>query len=242
MDALNSFGAEYEIAVRSIDAGCDIVLDPRNPFELIDKIKLEISDNEMLLSKIRESSNAVMELKGELANSGVAEITGRHANDNLIQEISAKSVCIIKDGNIDTEKVDINILDVTEKGSNFTSPFIDCLEGNGIIVNSINYISEKNLHFVSNSFNIINLVVTSVSAWSAHSRLSSEFKIFIDKIRSCGNRKILVSFGSPYVVKDMDQLDVIICSFDSLPECQVAAAEVLLGKYSPTAKLPVEIY
>ncbi|MGI9534581.1 MAG: glycoside hydrolase family 3 protein [Thermodesulfobacteriota bacterium] len=241
MDALSSFGAESEIAIRSIDAGCDIVLDPKYPFELIDKIKLEINDNEMLLSKIRKSSNTALKLKGKLVDDSVALKSGSVVNENLVHELSAKSVCVVKAGVIDSEKVDINVIDVTEKGRYLTHPFIDCLEGNGIIVNSINYISEKNLPVFSSSYNLVNLIVTTVAAWSGHSRLNSTFKTFLEKIHDSGSKNILASFGSPYVIKDLNRFDVIICSFDLLPECQIAAAESLLGICRPTAKLPVKI-
>lgn len=242
MDALKKFGDEHEIAIKALEAGCDIVLDPKKPFELIDKIKLEINDNEMLLSKIRVSSQSVMELKGELVDCISAEKPGREADDNLVHEISAKSVCNVKDGIIDSEKVDINVLDVTERGRQLTNPFIEYLEGSGIIVNSINYISETNSQAYNSSYNVINLIVTSVAAWSSHSKLKSEFKKFLEKIHGSGSKNILVSFGSPYIIKDMDYFDVIICSFDSLPQCQIAVAKNLLGICRPaSAQLPVTI-
>ena len=241
MDALRKFGAEYEIAIRSIEAGCDIILDPRDPYELFEKIKLEIDDDEVLLSKIRESSETVLNLKEGLVVENLEEEPDWDVSGKLVRELSVKSVCELKEGVIDSEKVDINVLDVTDKGSQLLRPFTDCLEGNGIIVNSLNYISEKNVSVVNTTFNKINLIVTSVAAWSAHSQLNSTFKTFLKKIHDSGSKNILASFGSPYVVKDVNSFDIILCSFDSLPECQIAVAEILLGKYSPTAKLPIKI-
>ena len=231
MDALNSFGSEFEIAVKSLNAGCDIILDPKDPFDLMEKIKLEI----------KESSQCVLDLKKELATNNGTQIPDAVFKDNLIRKISAESVCKIKDGKIDSEKVDINILDVTEKGNQLTMPFTDCLEGNGIIVNSINYISENNLPVYISPFNVINLIVTSVAAWSRHSHLKSKFRKFLEKISNSGTKNILVSLGSPYVIKDLDRFDTIICSYDSIPECQIAVAENLLGLYTSEAKLPVKI-
>ncbi|MGI9534708.1 MAG: glycoside hydrolase family 3 N-terminal domain-containing protein [Thermodesulfobacteriota bacterium] len=241
MDALNSFGAEFETAIKSLEAGCNIILDPKNPYELIDKIKLEINHNEMLLSKIKESSNNVLNLKEELVNNKLPEKPDKIFKNRLIQRISAESVCVVKNGNIDSTKVDINILDVTEGERQLVRPFTECLEGNGIIVNSVNYISENNLQVYSSPFNIINLIVTSVAAWTDHSHINSKLKLFLEKISNSGSKNILVSFGAPYVIKDLHQFDAIFCSFDSLPECQIAVAKNLLGKCSSEAKLPVRI-
>lgn len=241
MDALDSFGSDFDIAIKSLEAGCDIILDPKNPFELIDKIRLEINVNEMLLSKIKDSSETVLSLKGALVDKGFADKTEKEFKDRLVQKISAESVCIIKDGEIDSDTVDINILDVTDKGRQLILPFTECLEGNGITVNSINYISENNPPVNSSSFNVINLVITSVAAWSSLTRLNSNLKLFLEKISKLGTKNILVTFGSPYVIKDFNHFDIIICSFNSLPECQIAVAENLLGRYKSQGKLPVKI-
>ena len=241
MDALRNFGNEFEIAANALNAGCDIILDPKDPFELIDKIKLEIEHNEMLLSKIKESSQTVLDLKGGLAGNRFSEKPDKAFNNELVQKISAESVCIVKDGKIDSEKVDINILDITDKGSQLTLPFTECLERNGIIVNSINYLSGDNLPVYSSSFNIVSLIVTSVAAWTGHSKLNSKFKLFLDKISNSESKNILASFGSPYVIKGLNKFDTIVCSFDSIPECQIAVAEILLGKCGSDAKLPVRI-
>ena len=240
MDSLKGFGAEFEVAIKSLEAGCNIILDPRNSYELIDKMKLEINNNKTLVSKIKKSSRIVLELKKRLSNNGFAKSSEKEHKDKLVQKISAESVCVIKGGKINSEKVDINVLDVTDKDRQLR-PFTDCLEDNGVVVNSINYISENNLPIYSSSFNVINLIVTSVVAWSGHFQINSEFKFFLDKMSNAGSKNILVSFGSPYVIKNLDQFNVIICSFDSLPECQIAVAKNLLGKCSSTAKLPIGI-
>ena len=241
MDSLNNFGDEIDIAVNSINAGCNIILDPKNPFDLVDKIKLEINNNEMLLSKIEASSQTVLDLKEGLTEYAGESKTRFDTNEELVKKISAESVCIIKEGTIDSDSVEINLLDVTDIGMKLIQPFKNCIESNGIKINKVNNISENNFPEYRSENNIINIVVTSVSAWSGYSRLNQLFRKFLEKIPVSGDKNILVSLGSPYVVKGMNHFDTIICSFDSLSACQMAVAENLLGISRSAAKLPVKI-
>ena len=241
MDALENFGDEYSIALESIMAGCDIILDPKNPVSLLEKIKLEINDNEMLLSKIEASSQTVINLKENLSEQSGQSKPLFTENKSLINEISAESVCIVKEGRIDTKSVEINLLDITGNGLNTIEPFTNCLETNGIVVNKINYITENEQPEYRSVNNIIYIVITTVAAWSGNSQLNPMYKRFLEKIPVFGSSNILVSLGSPYTASGMNNFDTVVCSFDSLPECQVAVAENLLGIAASAAKLPVKI-
>ena len=52
--------------------------------------------------------------------------------------------------------------------------------------------------------------------------------------------KILISFGSPYVIADFLDYTTIISSFEVIEPCQVETADVLTGKTVPDSKLPVK--
>ena len=52
---------------------------------------------------------------------------------------------------------------------------------------------------------------------------------------------ILVSFGSPYMVKRFDRVDAYLCLYSDRNSAQLAAAATLLGQNHPTGSLPVSL-
>jgi len=216
MGPLKDFGSELEAAVKSLQAGCNIILDPEKPRELIEGIRSEIKNNESLMYEVQRSFQSVLEIKKSLdyEDDDRAKKPDQQVKDKLVREISNRSVCVIKGGKISSEKVDVNLLDATGRGVDVITPFTDCLERNGIAVNSVNCIFEPGFSVVySSSYNVINLIVTSVAGWKNYFQISSDFKIFLNKMSNAGSRNIVVSFGSPYVIKHLDKFDIIVCSF-----------------------------
>ena len=61
------------------------------------------------------------------------------------------------------------------------------------------------------------------------------------QLKDLKNEKILLSFGSPYIIKELGFFDTIIASFDSNEDCQRSVADALVGKYTPTGILPVNL-
>jgi len=94
---------------------------------------------------------------------------------------------------------------------------------------------------ISEDSAIICLVYTTIGAWKKQSNLPDNFKAILKKLQSTSSETVLVSFGSPFIIRDFDKFKSIICSFDILDECQVAAADVLLGKFQATGHLPVNL-
>lgn len=243
MDPLKSLGSELEIAAASLRAGCNVILDPQKPRELIEGIKSEIKQSKDLLLKVKSSCKSVLEIKKDLHSGGAGQVKkpSQQAADKLVKEISTRSICVIREGRISSEKVDVNLLDATGRGTDLVAPFTDCLERSGVAVNSLSCVSETDFSVYRSSLNVINLIVTSVAGWSDHFQIGKGFRNFLSEMSNAGSRNIVVSLGSPYVIKDLDQFDALICSFSSLPECQVAVAENLLGRLSARGKLPVRI-
>lgn len=243
MDPLKGLGSELEIASGSLQAGCNVILDPQKPRELIEGIRSEIKHSKDLLLKVKSSFKSVLEIKKDLRSDGTVRVKkpDQQAADKLVKEISTRSICVVKEGKISSERVDVNLLDATGRGMDLVVPFTDCLKRSGVAVNSLHCVSETDFPVYRSPLNVINLIVTSVAGWSDHFQIGKGFRAFLNGMTNAGSRNIVVSLGSPYVIKDLDKFDAVICSFSALPECQVAVAENLLGGLSARGKLPVRI-
>jgi len=63
----------------------------------------------------------------------------------------------------------------------------------------------------------------------------------IERLLDTGARTVAVSFGSPYILRDLPRLPTYLCAWGSQPDMQMAAARALLGETSITGRLPVTI-
>ena len=63
----------------------------------------------------------------------------------------------------------------------------------------------------------------------------------VERLLASNSRVIAVSFGSPYLLRELPGLSTYVCAWGSQPDLQVAAARALFGEVSVTGRLPVTI-
>jgi beta-N-acetylhexosaminidase len=63
----------------------------------------------------------------------------------------------------------------------------------------------------------------------------------LERLPASGPRVVAVSFGSPYVLRELPGLQTYLCAWGSQTDMQVAAARALFGEVPITGRLPVTI-
>jgi beta-glucosidase-like glycosyl hydrolase len=247
MDALYGLGKEEDIASRSILSGCDIILDPRESVNLVKRlaemVKIE-QIPERLLDSAVEKIIAVKRkwLKAPYYEGFVDETYGK----NLLIEIAHRSVCLLKGGRLRSGRAKVYVLDVTEAQEDLSNPFLERLEEAGIECLRKTLTPREAQEFLpendSGGNAVICLVYTSVAAWTGHTNLPESYKGFLMRVGDLRCEKILISFGSPYIVRGFGGFDTVLCAFDCLEVCQRAVADVLLGRLEAQGRLPVRLY
>jgi beta-N-acetylhexosaminidase len=87
---------------------------------------------------------------------------------------------------------------------------------------------------------LIIVAVSRVRAYTGYPGLPGELLSLIGKIR--GDRKtVLLSFGNPYIVRDIPTAPVTLIAYGTDAHSQRAAANALLGKFPIRGRLPVTI-
>ncbi len=241
MGALNRFGKEADRAIRAVKAGCDIILDPWDPFSLLEEINYLISRDSKLLSQAEKSADRILKLKEDIIQ--IPHITKHSEKEQVVKEICKKSVCKLKGSTFRSKNAEVYILDITgDNHFSHTQPFIKVLEENGVKITKTHHINgnkndkiEKTPHIPS-----ILLVYTTVKAWKSSHSISENTKSLINEIFDRKTERVFISFGSPYVTSEVEA-DICIVAFDSLPQCQEATANILIGKEKVLGKIPVHI-
>ena len=241
MDALRDLGAEEEVAVKSVIAGCDIILDPLDGESLIQKLADKIDSDQEFSIQAKNSVKRQFELKRDLKPAS-DNFPDSKQSEELAFKIARESVCVVREGVLGSSKIDINIFDVTDGGDNICGTFIDRLISNGVEIGSVNFISEENTINTEFKYDTVNIVVTNVSAWTSNSVLTDYYHKVLKVISGRENtNNILISFGSPYVIADYLDYNIVISSFEVIKPCQTAAADILTGKITSDAVLPVKL-
>ncbi len=244
MEGIIKLGEEGDISKRALDAGCDIILDPRYPSELIPNLcNLPISDLDQGLLDLKVKR--ILSIKDNwLSKDTSLSPTSKEDGTKLKEQIARESVCLVRGSALKSKKALIYIFDVTQSENEISQSFTERLEGQGICVEGISVSLtgiEEPPNEVLDDTAVICLVYTTIGAWKKQSSLTDNFKTALTKIETLPGETLLVSFGSPYVIQGFGSFNTVICSFDILDECQQAAADLLLNKLKPIGHLPIKL-
>lgn len=246
MQALSDYGGEVDMAGQALAAGCDIILDPKEPVYLMEQLSKGVTDGKISMGHLERAAEKVVMAKSRwLHEHRVYDLHTEDSGLTLLNEIANRSVCLFKRGGLLKGGAKIFVFDVTQSSDDISNPFVGRLLEAGIEC-EVKVITHFNvdLPFRIESRSrqpIICLTYTSVGAWKGYYKLPERFKASLERIGRGDCYKCLVSFGSPYVVRGFENFDTIICAFDKLDVCQSAAADVLLGKLEPRGTLPVRL-
>ncbi|MGB7292918.1 MAG: glycoside hydrolase family 3 protein [Thermodesulfobacteriota bacterium] len=246
MEALSRYGDEADMAGHAMAAGCDIILDPVEPARLIEELTTRVKDGRISTARLEGAVGKVINAKLRVLDEHQSDLLhSKSSGSTIVDEIARRSVCLLKGRGLDNNRVKVFVFDVTQASDEPSKPFVAKLVQAGIECEV-----EVIRRFDADVFfqlapgrrqAIICLTYTSVGAWKDNYRLPEGVKLSLKRIGKADCDKFLISFGSPYVVRGFENFDTIICAFDRLDACQIAAAEVLLGKLKPEGILPVRL-
>jgi len=241
MEGIIKLGDELYLSRKALEAGCDIVLDPIDPLTLIQNL----INTEFDVSHLNSKVERLLSVKEKFLTQVPSSTSKVNMEGHILKEkIARDSVCFVSGVPLKSKKAIVYSFDVTESVNEISNKFCQHLKENGLSLDKISVsLNDDDLIIkdVSEDSAIICLVYTTIGAWKKQSLLPDNFKSILKKLESASNETVLVSFGSPYVIRDFKRFKKTICSFDILEECQMAAADVLLGKSPSTGHLPVNL-
>lgn len=209
MGALKSICDEGEAGVRCLQAGCDILLHPSEPLKMLDSVVKAVEDGRLPEERVVEAYKRVMNIKNKWPVSGGQwpEI-GSQQSRNIAYEIAGKAVKFRKGRGIaPTENIACLVIDDDGDGS-VARPFLDAMTNRLTVAKIVSSPLD-----INRDETIVVPIFSRVGAWKGSSGLSNAS---LDKVRGAlgrAGRAVLISFGSPYILKNIDA-DVIVNAFD----------------------------
>ena len=246
MSGINRIGDEWDNAHLDLDAGCDIILDPRDPISLLSRLGDMAATGELNVKTLDRSVGRIISAKNSrLTISAMQTTTLSQSGRGLIGRIAEGSICRLKGGSLRSRKAAVFVFDVTRSDEDIAAGFTGSLAGAGIEFKLVPVTFTTELDKLTAQSGdcgaLICLIYTTVGAWKKQSSLPEFFRGALNELAALPVEKALLSFGSPYVVRGFDKFDTVICAFDSMDACQSSAARVLLGDIDAKGKMPVDL-
>ena len=245
MSGISKLGDEWDNSHLALDAGCDIILDPREPVLLLDRLTDMASTGELNPNILGRAAGRVITAKSSLltAHARGTQTPAWNAT-RLIESIAEGSICRLRGGTLRSRKALVAVFDVTQSEKDVSRSFAETLSKAGIDCRmahiAFNTRADKLIAQYKDCASVICLVYTSVGAWKKQSALPEFYRGVLNELAAHPQEKALISFGSPYIVKGFDGFDTVLCAFDLIAPCQSAAARVLLGEIDAKGRLPVK--
>ena len=245
MEGIGKSGHEAETSALSINSGCDIILDPKDPESLIKRLKQIAQAGELNIDTIDESVSRVIQLKNKwLSGEPPQSKNVKEDSYRLVKTIAERSPCLLKGGAIKSDSAFVYIFDLTDSGSDLSSVFISSLADAGIKCGEHKVSggdSDSIVDLLQNFGAAVCLVLSTVGAYRRPPVLPESYRACLKAIESLQVEKVLVSLGSPYLISEFCEYDTVLTLFDTMDACQRAAAEVLTGKLEAMGKIPVKL-
>lgn len=233
-DALNMHALRdmQKVPVKCLNAGIDILLHPADVDltvqELIEAFKKKVLPEE----RIDDAVSRIVNVKKRMA------LTERRVHyeghGNLSSLISEMAVTVIKQTG--------GILPISPNSKNQLifagdSKYFD-------LTTLQKYF--KNISNVNDSVDLedktaVCAIFTSVAAWIGTSGINEVERDRIKELLKKANHSIIISFGSPYVLRYFKEADILIAAYEPAVNAQAAALKCLKGETGCKGTLPVRL-
>ena len=265
MNAITNKYSADEAAVLAIEAGNDLILFPENDSLAIEGIYNAVKSGKISEERINKSVERLLtaeawagldkkprlsykKLEKEIATKKYARIARDVAEESVTLVKDTKNYLPLEPGKIYSAAV-LALTDYTQKKSLKEPIVFDELVGK-----NFNYTREFKFYPKSKTRDfdkaytaarkakvIFIPVFWNVQAYSGTIELPDNYKEFISKILKLRKPVILISFGTPYLLKDFKAAPVYVCAYNSSEASQRAVFDALLGRIKIEGKLPVSI-
>ena len=245
-----------EAAVRAIEAGEDMILKSANTDEAIRAIKDAVRSGRLSEKRIDESVRRILAAKKRVhAGVGSPREIFRTIDTNehreVAREIATKAITLLREdaGALPLAKgrrvALIVVSEVSEIGNPLAGVAGEIGRRNGgaprtFVIDGRTRIEETDA--IVQGANAADLVILALAirarSGAGSIAVPETARRVVERLTA---KTVAVSFGSPYVIRDLPSLKTYVCAYGTQPVLQAAAIRALYGDAPITGRLPVTI-
>jgi len=254
-DALNmsALSGMDIVPARCVEAGVDILLHPADAGQTVKELTSAIDsgmiDEENIDASIERISKAKARISKEMLEDNRRGDIDYNDHMALSESISGRSITLVrrKEGILPVKKEgrfpvfvagEAKLFEARLWNDYFKEIFaVSCHTGSGLA-----YIYENYFEGHSNSdATAIIAVFSETRAWKGISGIDDNEGREILKIINKAHNSIVISFGSPYILRHFKDVDILIAAYDSSEYAQKTVIKCLYGELDFKGRMPVRI-
>ena len=242
-DALNMHALEdvKDICSKSLNAGADILLHPADADDAATELKDAVESGMVKQERIDDANERIFEHKFGIRNPRGTEPDYRR-NKRLCAQITDRSITLVKTapGLLPVTVAQGLSVVIAAEGNDDTlrqSPLKEFLPG----ASRFYYPGSGDLVQAVSGQTLVVAIFTSVAAWKGSSGIEEKEKNILKELIEKSRKVIVVSFGSPYVLRDFPEADVLVAAYDKSIEAQRSVVKCLTGEQDFKGSLPVDL-
>lgn len=247
----DSFDDEGEMALATLNAGVDLLLDLREPISVVDYLMSCVQSGKLREGRVEEAYSRVIELKHQafgqrLPNdSPPAKVRSRNMNKDLpvdAAKVAARQAIEILHGsspalplNPDQPLTAILLRPFETRVDPPEQPLATALRERFRHVKYVQLGPKSNaaayetaLELACDAPQLLLAIVVRPAAWHDFG-LRPEQKVFLDQVTREREDVVLASLGVPYVLEEFPTAAVRICAYSDVPVSQQALADFILA-------------
>ncbi|MGI8470122.1 MAG: glycoside hydrolase family 3 protein [Pyrinomonadaceae bacterium] len=262
MSGLTIYFNQDEAAVRAVLAGADILEKPADPDATLRGLREAVKSGRISEARLNESVRKILAWKYQLGLEKnkitplekIDTIVASNESRALTDEIAQKAITLVKnDGNFlplqAGKKVAVLCITNGEDRNFVGNSFIGTLRSQGIKAEKIALDERSTDREISDAMAKVKAADVVIAGLFARVRTGAKNSIGLPTAGEKVLREtfrlnkptIGISFGNPYFLRDLPELQTYIVAYGDMPSLQRAAANALTGKQEFYGKLPITI-
>ena len=218
-DALNMHALKgiTNVSAQCLKAGADILLHPADADSTVRELFSALESKDISEEQIEAAAGRILLAKEKMQKRETDTIDYKK-HEMLSSQITGKSITLVKDtkGILPlTDAGKVSIILAGDEQYFKSSPFYPFGKG-----------GERGF---SDNISVF-VIFTSVSAWKGSSGISESEKDRIKRLIKEARHSIVISFGSPYILRHFNDADILIAAYEPTEQAQKAVMERLEGK------------
>lgn len=255
----DDYGAS-EAAIRSLEAGSDVLLMPREPLRAIAAVVGAVRSGRLTAERIEASARRVLELKArarlhegaEVDPDAIPRLVGTERHESFAREVAARSITLVRNeaGAVPLDRLrSRSVLSVTFAGRNDLAAgrVFDRELGRAVRVRRARIgfdthpaVYDSLLRRARSADAVIFSAYVRPGAARNSTDLPGGVRDFLHRLDAAGRTSVLVSFGSPYLLTSVPEAKTYLIAWGGADASQEAAALALLGA-PVSGRLPISL-
>ena len=247
-----------DAAIRAIEAGTDLILKSANTDAAIAAVKQALRSGRIPEDRIDRSVKRILEAKQRVrttiaSDEEIFRVVDSAEQRRVAAEIATRAVTLLREQNgvlplrEGMRAIVVTVSDFAETLSPAftaereldrrlkTDPAVFLVDARS---------REDEMAAIARAAENVDVVVLALTiravSGAGHMKMPDAAKVLVERLPA-NVPVVAVSFGSPYVLRDLPQLRTYLCAYDTTPVMQRAAVAALFGEAAITGKLPVTI-